>query len=104
MKYNIDSIRTYQAVMFDKVTETFFSTRQINQRFPVKLELIESLNVVSIKNESDHILVPLTNVSAVYLKSPLKLEQESKDKKERAKVGTPNKVERPKKAIGNMGR
>ena len=27
-----------------------------------------------------------------------------KAKKERAKVGTPNKVERPKKAIGNMGR
>ena len=85
MKYNIDSIRTYQAVMFDKVTETFFSTRQINQRFPVKLELIESLNVVSIKNESDHILVPLTNVSAVYLKSPIKLKQEKLELEEKKK-------------------
>ena len=85
MKYNIDSIRTYQAVMFDKVTETFFSTRQINQRFPVKLELIESLNVVSIKNESDHILVPLTNVSAVYLKSPLKVKQEKNELEEKKK-------------------
>lgn len=85
MKYTIDSIRTYQAVMFDKVTETFFSTRQINQRFPVKLELIESLNVVSIKNESDHILVPLTNVSAVYLKSPLKVKQEKNELEEKKK-------------------
>ena len=86
MKYTIDSIRTYQAVMFDKVTETFFSTRQINQRFPVKLELIESLNVVSIKNESDHILVPLTNVSAVYLKSPLKIKQEKNELEEKMKL------------------
>lgn len=85
MKYSIDSIRTYQAVMFDKVTETFFSTRQINQRVPVKLELIESLNVVSIKSESDHILVPLTNVSAVYLKSPLKVKQEKNEIEEKKK-------------------
>ena len=86
MKYTIDSIRTYQAVIFDKDTETFFSTRQINQRFPVKLELIESLNVVSIKNESDHILVPLTNVSAVYLKSPLKVKQEKNELEEKMKL------------------
>ena len=86
MKYSIDSIRTYQAVMFDKVTETFFSTRQINQRFPVKLELIESLKVVSIKNDSDHILVPLTNVSAVYLKSPLKVKQEKNELEEKMKL------------------
>jgi hypothetical protein len=88
MKYSIDSIRTYQAVMFDKVTETFFSTRQINQRRPVKLELIEDLNVVSIKNESDHILVPLTNVSAVYLKSPLKVKQEKIELEEKKKMNS----------------
>jgi hypothetical protein len=47
------------------------------------LEIIEDINAVSIKSERDHILVPLTNISAVYLKSPIKREQEVKNKKER---------------------
>ena len=83
MKYDIDAIRCYQAVMFEKRQETFFATRQINEKAPLKLEIIEDINAVSIKSERDHILVPLTNVSAVYLKSPLKREQEVKNKKER---------------------
>ncbi len=83
MKYNIDAIRCYQSVMFDKRNETFFASRQINEKAPLKLEIIEEINAVSIKSDRDHILVPLTNVSAVYLKSPLKKEQEVKDKKER---------------------
>ena len=83
MKYNIDAIRCYQSVMFEKRQETFFASRQINEKAPLQLEIIEDINAVSIKNERDHILIPLTNVSAVYLKSPLKKEQEVKDKKER---------------------
>ena len=83
MKYNIDSIRCYQSVMFDKRNETFFASRQINEKAPLQLEIIEDINAVSIKSERDHILVPLTNVSAVYLKSPLKREQETKDNTER---------------------
>ena len=107
MKYDteaIDAVRCYQSVMFDKRQETYFATRQINEKLALEIEILEKINMISIKNDRDHVLVPITNISAVYLKSPLKLEQESKDKKERAKVGTPNKVERPKKAIGNMGR
>ena len=107
MKYDtdaIDAIRCYQSVMFDKRLETYFATRQINEKLALEIEILEKINMISIKNDRDHVLIPITNVSAVYLKSPLKLEQESKDKKERAKVGTPNIVERPKKAIGNMGR
>ena len=107
MKYDtdaIDAIRCYQSVMFDKRQETYFATRQINEKLAREIEILEKINMISIKNDRDHVLVPITNISAVYLKSPLKLEQESKDKKERAKRGTPTKVERPKKAIGNMGR
>ena len=96
MKYKIDSIRCYQSVMFEKTNETFFASRQINNRKPLELELIESLNVVSIKSDRDHVLIPLTNVSCVYLKSPLKVEQEEKDNKERAKVGSPNVIKKPK--------
>ena len=100
MKYNIDAIRCYQAVMFDKRQETFFATRQINEKAPLKLEIIEDINAVSIKRERDHILVPLTNVSAVYLKSPIKVEQEEKDTKERAKMDTPREIIKPRKPIG----
>mgnify|MGYP003140506004 CR=1 FL=1 len=83
MKYDIDAIRCYQSVMFEKRQETFFASRQINEKAPLKIEIIEGINVVSLKSERDHILVPLTNVSAVYLKSPLKREQETKDNTER---------------------
>ena len=83
MKYDIDAIRCYQSVMFEKRQETFFASRQINEKAPLKIEIIEGINVVSLKSERDHILVPLTNVSAVYLKSPLKREQETKDSSER---------------------
>ena len=96
MKYKIDSIRCYQSVMFEKTNETFFASRQINNRKPLELELIESLNVVSIKSDRDHVLIPLTNVSCVYLKSPMKLEQEAKDKEERGKVGVSNVIKKPR--------
>ena len=57
--------------------------RQINEKAPLKIEIIEGINVVSLKSERDHILIPLTNVSAVYLKSPIKKEQEIRDSIER---------------------
>ena len=96
MKYNIDAIRCYQSVMFEKTNETFFASRQINNRKPLELEIIEGINMISIKSERDHILIPLTNVSCVYLKSPIKLEQEKKDKEEREKLPVHNVIKRPK--------
>tara|TARA_R110001583_G_scaffold23991_9_gene87905 strand:- start:232 stop:483 length:252 start_codon:yes stop_codon:yes gene_type:complete len=69
--------------MFEKRQETFFASRQINEKAPLKIEIIEGINVVSLKSERDHILIPLTNVSAVYLKSPIKKEQEIRDSIER---------------------
>ena len=96
MKYNIDAIRCYQSVMFEKTNETFFASRQINNRKPLELEIIEGINMVSIKSERDHILIPLTNVSCVYLKSPIKKEQEKKDIEERDKVGVSNVIKKPK--------
>ena len=96
MKYKIDAIRCYQSVMFEKTNETFFASRQINNRKPLELEIIENLNVISIKSDRDHVLIPLTNVSCVYLKSPMKVEQEEKDKEERAKVVTPSVIKKPR--------
>jgi len=98
MNYDIDAIRCYQSVMFEKRQDTFFATRQINERIPLKLELIEGINVISIKSERDHILIPLTNVSAIYLKSPIKVEQEEKNNIERTKMNSPQRVDKPLKA------
>tara|TARA_R100000750_G_scaffold54268_1_gene39896 strand:- start:83 stop:394 length:312 start_codon:yes stop_codon:yes gene_type:complete len=99
-EYDIDAIRCYQAVMFEKRQETFFATRQINEKAPLKIEIIEGINVVSLKSERDHILVPLTNISAIYLKSPVKKEQDEKAKIERAKMNSPQIQVKPRKAIG----
>jgi hypothetical protein len=100
-KYQIDAIRCYQSVMFDKRQETFFASRQINSKLPIELELVEGLQMVSLKSERDHILIPLTNVSAIYLKSPIKIEQEEKDNKERSKLVTEQRPVKVRKAINN---
>ena len=96
MKYNIDAIRCYQSVMFEKTNETFFASRQINNRKPLELEIIEGINMVSIISDRDHILIPLTNVSCVYLKSPIKKEQEEKDIEKRSQSLTSNVIKKPK--------
>ena len=96
MKYDIDAIRCYQSVMFEKTNETFFASRQINNRKPLELEIIEGINMVSIRSDRDHILVPLTNVSCVYLKSPIKKEQEEKDIEKRSQSLTSNVIKKPK--------
>jgi len=89
-KYDIDAIRCYQAVMFNKGNETFFATRRINADVALEIEIVEDLKVISIKSERDHILIPLTNVSAIYLKSPIKLEQAENDRVERERKVTPS--------------
>ena len=96
MKYNIDAIRCYQSVMFEKTNETFFGSRQINNRKPLELEIIEGINMVSIRSDRDHILIPLTNVSCVYLKSPIKKEQEERDIEKRSQSLTSNVIKKPK--------
>ena len=94
-KYDIDAIRCYQAVMFNKGNETFFATRRINHQAALEIEIIEDLKVISIKSDRDHILIPLTNVSAIYLKSPIKLEQAEKDRVERERKVTPTVLKKP---------
>ena len=99
--HEIDSVRVYQAVTFEKANETFFASRQINARKPCEIKILPELMSVSIKSAKDHILVPFTNISCIYLKSPIKLEQEAKNKEEievKAKIASTKKstVKRPK--------
>ena len=67
-KYDIDSVRVYQSVQFEKKQFTFFSTREINNTPGVEIEIIYDLQSISVKSKDDHIIIPLTNISCVYLK------------------------------------
>ena len=87
-KYDIDSVRVYQSVQFEKKQFTFFSTREINNTPGVEIEIIYDLQSISIKSKDDHIIVPLTNISCIYLRSPKRLREEAKDKQEKSKTNT----------------
>ena len=78
----IKAIRVYQAVTFEGVTQTFFSSQLLPNRKPVDLSLDEKLQVVELKSEKDHILVPFTNIAGIYLAMEKdKVKKESKPKK-----------------------
>lgn len=92
----IDSVRVYQAVTFEKRSETFFSTRNINGTPGRKITLLDKF--VSIETNNDHILVPYTNVSAIYLLSNLKKEQiqASEDAKTKKTGIAASEINRPR--------
>ena len=71
----IDSIRVYQAVTFEKRSETFFSTRDINTKGGKVITINEKYHGIEIKSDLDHIFVPFTNISCVYFLSEIKEEQ-----------------------------
>ncbi len=100
-KYDIDAVRIYQAVMFNRSNETFFSTRDINNVTRKEIEILEELQAISIKSDKDHIIVPLTNVSAIYLKSPVKKEQAESDKAEKAKPISKTESKKIRVALNN---
>lgn len=72
----VHSVRTYQAVTFNKSSETFFSTERINLRSACEIKLHTDLAAVEINDGRDHILVPFTNISAIYLMSPIKIKNQ----------------------------
>ena len=71
-----------------KKANTRFSTREINNNPGVEIEIINDLQSISIKSKDDHIIVPLTNISCIYLRSPKRLREESKDKQEKLTTNT----------------
>ncbi len=95
----IDSVRVYQAVTFDKRSETFFSTRDINTKMGKSITVNDKYHGIEIKSNTDHIFVPFTNVSCIYFRSELKMEQMEMAEKAKAKnVGIkPQELKKPKK-------
>lgn len=82
----IDSVRIYQAVSFEKKNETFFSTRSIANKPACTISLCTDIDAVEVISAKDHILIPLTNISCIYLKSPTKIQDEKKASKEVKKL------------------
>ena len=52
-KYDIDSIRVYQSVQFERKQFTFFSTREINNTPGVEIEIISELMALSSKSKAE---------------------------------------------------
>lgn len=98
MKKEIDSVRVYQSITFDKRSETFFSTRDINGKSGREITVNEEVGGLEIKSKTDHVIVPYTNISCIYLRSPLKEEQIKNAENAKAKkVGVrAAEIKRPK--------
>ena len=65
--YPLKAIRTYQAVTFERKSVTFFTLHQLPGKPIIKLKYLKDMNAIEIKSDKDHVLVPVTNVSAMYL-------------------------------------
>ena len=97
-KKEIYSIIVYQAVQFEKSNHTYFSTSDVNGTPGRKIEINEDWGGVEISSNRDHILVPVTNISVINFKSPIRIENIKKSEDARAKnVGIkPHEISRPK--------
>lgn len=95
----IKAVRVYQSVNFGKKQETFFSTIPIPNKVTPEITLNEKLAVVELKSSDEHVLVPLTNVSGIYLwtdKDDIKVEEIAKEKIKASKTGVrPSEIKRP---------
>jgi hypothetical protein len=64
----IKSIKTYQSVNFDRSVDTFFTIIPVpNKPHNITLTHMPEMNAISVQNANDHVIIPMTNVVAVYL-------------------------------------
>lgn len=61
----IKSVRTYQSVMFDKNSHTFFSQIDIPNKPKIKLKLVDNM-FIEVISDTDNVYIPLTNISGIY--------------------------------------
>ena len=82
-KEEIHAVRVYQSISFDKKNETYFSTSPASKK-AVNIAFHDTLQAIKIQSDNDSVIVPLTNVSAIYLRSKLK-EQNIKEAQQEQK-------------------
>lgn len=70
MDRKIKAIRTYQAIQFDGRQETHFTTISSLNKKAVELKFMPEFMAIEITSEKDNVIVPLTNISGIYLWAP----------------------------------
>ena len=65
---NIDSIRLYQPVDFDRKQVTHFSTR-LTAKKPVKLTILKEVPGILVESKTDKAVIFFTNISSMKLDS-----------------------------------
>lgn len=96
---NIRSIRVYQAVTFEKSASNNFTTDFIPGKPAIELNYLKDVNAVEIKSPKDHVIVPITNISAIHVKTKTSDEEQEVKKAERSgtKSGVrASEIKRPK--------
>lgn len=63
----IKAVTTYQSVIFEKKNETHFTTLPVAGKPTIELKFVKELMAIEIKSDKDHVLIPLTNIGAIYL-------------------------------------
>jgi len=94
----IRAIKTYQSVTFEKRSENFFSIIPISGKPAIEINMIKELMAIEVKSDKDHVIIPLTNVSAIH---PWIAEdeinaQEREDRKKLKVAVNPNEIKRPR--------
>ena len=84
------SVRTYQAVTFDKANETTFLVKGSQRKKKVEVTINERLVGVDIKSKTDHIFVPMTNISCIYFENANSRAKESAAVEESTRVADQN--------------
>jgi len=74
-KYEIHSVKLYQAISFSKKVENFFSNSKAWKN-PVEIEVNMEIGGVEIKDGRDHVIVPFNNVAAINLWSEIQKTRE----------------------------
>lgn len=90
----IIQVRVYQAVSFDGSTHTTFLVEGSSaQRIkPVEIKILPELLSVEIKSKTDHVLVPMTNVSGIYYENARYKARKASEKAEADKKAANSKA------------
>lgn len=80
----VRAIKTYQAVTFEKRTETFFTSIENGAKKTVQMQIRPELMCVEVKTELDHVLIPFTNVSAIHIVTEQAIAEAEEAKAEKA--------------------
>lgn len=65
-KLRIKAVKTYQSVTFERKSVNYFSIVFIPNQPDLSIELLKDINAVEIKSDKDHVIIPLTNISAIH--------------------------------------